>query len=417
MFSFLKSKKNSPELLNICLVAYKFPILGRATDIGFLWPIAKGLAQIGHQVTIIAARSPLGKQEVVRDGVRAFYLFEGYPNWSHLTFEEAAYLKFLELHKDKPFHLVHSMDKTAFKIGRRKKYLKLPAIAYDVEATQMSQLFSILGMSQNTVGSLLSTGIAVVYKYLLTYLGGDRDLLQTADGIFVNSPQQRNFLERYYLYPDAKTYTVPYGMELGDLTARAEAEGLRKTHKIPDGSHLVLTISDMNEPQELTNILVAFERVAVKKPNSYLIIIGKGPGWTQIEAKMLNLALGSRVIMTGALKPEEISDWISVSDVFLSMSSRTTGFEPTMIEAMAQKKVIIGSEVSPIANIIEDGIDGFLIRPADTESLSSLLVELFSGFLPALEIGQKARDKVTNLFDTKKMIQTVEKSYREILLS
>jgi hypothetical protein len=403
-----------PDQLNICLVSYKFPILGRATDTGFLWPIARGLAQKGHSVTVIAARSPLGKQEVVRDGVRVFYLYEGFPNYSHLSFEEAAYRKFLELHKEKPFHLVHGMDRSAYRIGRRKRSLKLH-VAYDVGATQMSQIFSILGMTHETVGSLITTAVAVIYKFLTTYFGGDRDLLRTADGVFVTSPQQRIFLERYYLYPDYHTYTVPYGIELGDLSPRPESQELKAQAKIPEGAHVVLTITDMSEPQEMINVLRAFERVAVKKPNAYLVMIGNGPGWKQIEFEMLSLALGSRVIMTGALKPDEVSDWISIADVFLNMSSRTTGFEPTMIEAMAQKKVIIGSEVSPIANIVEDGQDGFLLRPADVDSLAQLLVELFSGSLPSIEIGQRARDKVTSIFDTKKMIQSVEEAYRKIL--
>jgi hypothetical protein len=99
----------------------------------------------------------------------------------------------------------------------------------------------------------------------------------------------------------------------------------------------------------------------------------------------------------------------------VNLSSRSTGFEPTQIEAMAQKKVIIGSEVSPISNVVEDGVDGFLIRPADTESLSNLLIEIFSGSLPSEEIGEKARQKVLEMFDTQKMILTVNNSYQKII--
>ena len=50
---FFKSKKAMPEKLNICFVAKKFPIMGRASEHGFLWPIAKGLAQKGHKVTVL----------------------------------------------------------------------------------------------------------------------------------------------------------------------------------------------------------------------------------------------------------------------------------------------------------------------------------------------------------------------------
>ena len=404
-----------PDQLNICLVAQRFPILGRATDHGFLWPIAKGLASRGHHVTAIAAKSPLGKQEVNRDGVRVLYLHEGFPNMSSLRFEEAVFRKFQELHKIQPFDLVHSIDYSGFKIGKYKYKLKV-AMAYDVEATQMAQLFSILGMAHETVKSLLATGIAVIYKFLTTYLTRDRELLSTADGVFVTSPQQRIFLERYYLYPDYHTYTAPYGIELGDLSPRPEATDLRKKFNIPESAHIVLTITDMNEPSEVINLLTGFERVAVKKPNSYMIIVGNGPHWKEIEYSLYQLAIGSRVFMTGALSSEEISDWISTAEVYVNLSSRTTGFEPSMIEAMAQKKVIIGSEVSPIANIVEDGLDGFLIRPADTQALSHLLIEIFSGTLPAQEIGQRARDRVINLFDTKKMINAIEDAYRKILL-
>lgn len=410
------AKIKVPDQLNICLMAQKFPILGRATDHGFLWPIAKGLASRGHKVTVIAAKSPLGKNEVLRDGVRVFYLHEGYPNLSQMPFEKAAYKKFFDLHSVEPFHLVHSIDRSARLIAHNREKLNV-AVAYDVEATQMSQIFSILGMTQESVSNFLSTGVAVVYKFLSTYFGGDRELLSDADGIFVTSPQQRIFLERYYLYPDFHTYTVPYGIELGNLAARPEAQGLKKQLKLSENSQVVVTLSDMTEPQEVINLLIAFEKVAIKKPNAHMIIIGNGPGWNEIEYQMLSLALGSRVIMTGALKADDITDYITISDVFVNLSSRSTGFEPSMIEAMAQKKVIVGSEVSPIAHIVEDGRDGFLLRPADTDSLSHLLIDIFSGSLPITDIGERAREKVINLFDTRKMVHSIEEAYRKILLN
>jgi glycosyltransferase involved in cell wall biosynthesis len=396
--------------LNICIVAHRFPILGRATDHGFLWPIAKGLILKGHKVTAIASHSPLGKSEVTRDGVRVFYLNDGATPFSGLQFEEGVFRKFQELHRDEKFDLIHSIDRSGFRIGKHKKRFGV-SVVYDVEATQMAQLFSIIGMARESARSLITTGVALLYKYLTTFFGGDRELLATANGVFVTSPQQRIFLERYYLFPDIKTFTAPYGIELGDLAPRPEALEIRSKLKIPATAHIVLTITDMAEPQEVINLLKGFERVAVKKPNSYMVIIGNGPGFKEIEYNLYQLALGSRVFMVGTLSPDEISDWIATSEVYVNLSSRTTGFEPTMIEAMAQRKVIIGSEVSPIANVVEDGVDGFLIRPADSDSLSHLLIEIFSGLLASADIGQRARDRVMDLFDSKKMINAIEEAY------
>lgn len=412
----MKKKKALPESLNICLVSNRFQILSRSTDAGFLWPIARGLAKQGHKVTVISTKSPIGKAEINRDGVRTFYLQESGSSFKNLKFEEAALRKFIELHKNEPFHILHSLDNSGRRIARRKEEFKV-AVAYDAEATQMSQLFSILGMSQETLGSLITTAVAVTYKFLTTYFGTDRKLLKTADGVFVNNPQQRIILERYYLYPDFHIYTVPYGMELGDLSPKEESVEYRKKWNLSSNAHVVVTISDMTEIRELQNLLRSFEKVAVKKPNAYLIIVGNGPYFKQVEFEMLNLALGNRVILPGALSSRDLIEFILMADVYVDMSSRSTGFEASLIEAMAQKKVIIGSEVSPIANVVEDGVDGFLLRPADIESLASLLIEIFSGTMPAEEIGDKARQKVIDLFDTQKMIRSVLDAYRKILLN
>ncbi len=410
------SKKSLPSQLNICLVASKFPILGRASDHGFLWPIAKGLAKLGHKVTVIAGKSPLGKAEVIRDGVRTFFLYEGFPNYSALKFEDAVFEKFVQLHAEEPFDIVHSIDASAYKIAKNKKHFHV-AVAYDVDATQMSQIFSILAMSQETISSLLVTGFALAYKYLSTYLGFDRKLLATANGIFVTSPQQRLMLERYYLYPDYHIYSVPYGIELSDLSERPEVEPLRQKLQLPESAKVVVTISDMTQITEVANLVEAFERVAVKISNAYLIIVGNGPKWKEIEFTILNRALGRRVLMVGAVKTQELVDYIAVADVFVNMSSRTTGFEPSILEAMAQKKVIIGSEVSAVANIVEDGQDGFLLRPADIQSLSYLLIDIFSGQISVMEVGEKARAKVIHLFDTTQMVQAVVSAYYKVLLS
>lgn len=406
--------KKDKKLLKICIISRRFQIQSRSSDHGFLWSIAKGLALLGHQVTVISYSSPMNQFKIERDQVTSYFLNDEGSKYKRTSFEESVYQHFLELHKLQAFDLVHSLDSSGIKIAKNKKSLKV-AFAFDVEATQMSQIFAILGMRQETLGGLLTTAFALLYKFLTTYWGGDREVLKYADGIFVTHPQQRIMLERYYLYPDFHIYSVPYGIEVGDLTPKEKSLELKKALNLPETSHIAVTISDMTDYIELKNILMAFEKVATKKPNSYMIIVGNGPLYSKIEYLVLSLALGNRVILTGALKNTEVLDYIVISDTYVNLSSRSTGFEPTQIEAMAQKKVIIGSEVSPISNVVEDGVDGFLIRPADTESLSNLLIEIFSGSLPSEEIGEKARQKVLEMFDTQKMILTVNNSYQKII--
>ena len=403
-----------PEKMNICIVAAKLPIVGRAAQHSFLWPIAKGLTAKGHHVTVISSKSPLSRYEFERFGVQVYFIKEKDSPYKHLNFAKGAKRAFEDFHSQNSFHLVHSIDANGYKIAKHKKSYNV-ATAFDVGATQMSQLFSILAMAQETLGSQLSTSLAMAYKFLTTYYGGDRNLLKKADGVFVSSPQQRIVLERYYLYPDARTYTIPYGIELGDLSAEHDNDTLKESLGIPKESPTVVTISDMSEFGEVRNLLHSFQKVATKKPSARLIIVGNGPLFKEIEYETLTLALGSKVILTGAVSHADLPSYISLADVFVNLSSRTSGFEPSIIEAMAQKKVVIGSEVSPISNIVEDGVDGFLIRPADTPFLSSLLMEIFTHQLPTPKIGKNAREKVLKLFDATRMIDQLIEAYQKIM--
>jgi glycosyltransferase involved in cell wall biosynthesis len=342
-----KKKRDFPRRYNVCVISRKFPIVARAAENSFLWPIARGIADKGHKVTVLTTESPQKVPRLESDGVIVYFLSEEGHNNRGLGFTRAVEQKFLELHEREPFDIVHSVDSSALRVLRRKKELQV-ALALDVKATQMAQLFSIVGMAQETLRSLLRAAIAVSYKYLRTYLGTDRKLLKKADGVIVTSPRQRLVLERYYFYPDAKIHTVPYGVEIGDLSKREKSKDLKEELAIPDGGHTIVTITDMMEIGEIRNLLYAFEKVVIKKPDTRLIIVGHGPLRKKIEFEMYSLALGNKVILTGAVSNVKISDYIALADIFVNISSRTTGFEASVIEAMAQKKVIIGSEVSAL---------------------------------------------------------------------
>ncbi len=331
-----------------------------------------------------------------------------------LRFPDAAHKKFIQLHQEKPFDLVHSLDESAAKIGRHKKNFQV-AVAYDVEAIRMAELFSTLIENDGSLNSQIKTFSKLIFKFFRNYFLHDRALLETADGVFTTTPQQRMLLERYYLYPDYHTYTVPYGINLGDLTPKSESGSYKLKLQIPDDAEIILAISNFSNSFELRPLLKAFEKIVLKNSNTYLIILGNGPRWKDVEYQMLKLVLGSRVLMPGQVDAEEVINSILASTIYVDLSSQSTGLEPSLIEAMAQKKVVIGSELSPISEVIEDGKDGFLVRPADDQTLSELLDQILQSKENYLQIGEAARLKVLKVFNRQKMIDTLLTSYEQIL--
>ncbi len=402
-----------PESLNICLIADRFPVIGQTPIRGFIAPIALGLVRAGHKVSVIAWDNAIGVQEVEQEGIKTYFVCGPNPQRKDL-FPQRIQQKFLELHNKDPFHLIHSLTPSASLLGSQKKKLGV-ATAYDITATSLSEMFSIMGMAETTVSSQLKTAYKVVRHFLKTYFLKDRALLSHADGIFVHSEQQKLALERYYLFPEKKTYSIPYGIEIQDLSERQGSEQLRTKLNISRSSKVVVTVSDMVEKMDVVNLLRAFQLVAIKKPTARLIIVGHGPAFNEIEFEMLNLALGSHVVLVGQIPNYEISSYIDLADVFVNISGRITGYDPNLLEAMIQKKIIVGSEVSALSTLVEDGVDGYLIRPADVMALSQILMGLFLGQIHAEVMGENARNKAINMFDTKKMISETLSAYESIL--
>jgi 1,2-diacylglycerol 3-alpha-glucosyltransferase len=405
-----------PDKLNIAIIAPRFPIIGQTSVHGFMWPILRKLAQKGHRITVFTWESSLGEPTIVQDGVTLQFVSDQTKVKNFKEFPRLCYDIFMREHQKNPFHLMHSLTRDGLLIARKRKQLKL-ATAFDVQATTMADLFSFMGMAEENAISKILYGLHISYTFLKNYLKKDQKLLACADGMFVTSAQQKIILERYYLYPMTKIHTIPYSLDLTDLSERQKSETLRKKLNIPLNCKVALVISDMTEKFEMIHILRAFQKVAVKKTNTRLIVVGAGPYFKPIEFEMLNLALGSKVIFVGSIPSYEIPDYIDLADVYINLSSRSVGFESNTFEAMAQQKVVIGSEVSSLANIIENTKDGFLIRPADTNSLCELMIDIFSQDGNYQQIGEQARQKVLSLFDLKKLVEQTENAYIETLFA
>jgi glycosyltransferase involved in cell wall biosynthesis len=63
---------------------------------------------------------------------------------------------------------------------------------------------------------------------------------------------------------------------------------------------------------------------------------------------------------------------------FLVLPSRSEGMGRVVVEALARGRPVLGARVGGIRDLIEDGVNGVLVAPGDTEALAAALVELLS---------------------------------------
>jgi glycosyltransferase involved in cell wall biosynthesis len=73
--------------------------------------------------------------------------------------------------------------------------------------------------------------------------------------------------------------------------------------------------------------------------------------------------------------------------------SLTESFGLTIAEAMAAGRPVVASEVGGVAEIVDEGLTGFLVPPNDPESLARRIIDVLSDAQRAAAMGAAGRQK------------------------
>jgi len=121
------------------------------------------------------------------------------------------------------------------------------------------------------------------------------------------------------------------------------------------------------------NLLLAFRILLDRGFNAELTIVGDGPAKEELVYWIHALGLDHSVRLPGKLPYEEFSRLMKNSHAFVQ-SSVAEGFSNATAEAMALGLPVFATDVGGTAEIIQDGVNGFLLDPFKPETWWEKLV-------------------------------------------
>ncbi len=397
---------------HVCFVGKNFPLMSEVLDQTNIWPIAEKLSEMGVSVSIVAYKAPSNKVTVRHKNTTIHFVTSRSNFLSKEDFPKAALKKLKAIHNAHKIDHVHSLDTPLRKF---KSFLSpyKPSLSYGVQVSKMEEMFSLLSVDESLTG-LLTSNLLNPIIFLKKYFFKDYFTLREAQGILVSSPKQALSLERYYLYPPNRIFKIPLDSYVSDLVLRKKSEKLLTQFNLTLSTPIIATSFSMQKLDELFYLLDVFEEIALIHPKAKLLIIGDSPYFKDVQRTVLLKALDSRVIFTKNVPKSQLSDYISLSDIFINISYATSGFGPTLIEAMAQEKIIIGSEFSPISSIIDNGKNGFLIRPGETAQCVNLIDQVFTESIDVENISKHAREDIKKILNRDKLTEKTLKAFKKI---
>jgi len=228
-----------------------------------------------------------------------------------------------------------------------------------------------------------------------------RNLIKMSAGAIVFSDgEARSLLKRY---TGTKLYVLPNAIPTDNIP-ETERDSAEKT---------IIFFGRLHESKGLAHIIDAMRVLKGQGFKFKYVCYGDGPEKQSFIAGMTAI-LGDKFSFRGVAKGAAKWKALSEADIFFQ-PSRDEGLPLALLEAMAAGCVPVMSASGAVADVIEDGRNGFLIEAGNTIEtvgrLKMLLSESLNGWN---ELRDNARATVREKYDFTNYVERLRKIYGEI---
>jgi glycosyltransferase involved in cell wall biosynthesis len=125
------------------------------------------------------------------------------------------------------------------------------------------------------------------------------------------------------------------------------------------------------------------------------LIVGDGPLLTTVRRKIDTLGLSDKCVLIGH-RTDMLDVYASID--ILAISSFTEGLPNVLLEAFALGKPVVSTEVGGVTEVLEDGVNGFIVSPGDAQTLADRLLRLLQNPKLAASMGRHGRSTIEQRF-------------------
>jgi glycosyltransferase involved in cell wall biosynthesis len=142
-----------------------------------------------------------------------------------------------------------------------------------------------------------------------------------------------------------------------------------------------------------------------------LVMVGDGPLRLDVETEIKKQQIEDRVTLTGWVTPDEVIDWLAKSDI-LFMPSLSEGLPVVGVQAIAMGVAIVAGRAGGFVDLVEAGVNGFLVNGNHTDAGVAEIRDLFSNPEKLVSF-RKASRRIAQRFDIQEIVNSYDQVLRE----
>lgn len=286
-------------------------------------------------------------------------------------------------------------------IATWKIYRFLKAEQIDVLICNLNKDVRVAGLAARFAGhtvvlarhGILLAGKKWKHKVTLTNL---------ADGIITNSTTIRDAYQNYGWFPDGFVRVIYNG--IADKST-VVAHDFSKDYP---GKTVIFSSGRLAEQKGFDDLITAFAQVHARRPETVLVIAGKGKLEQDLRQLASRLGVGESVHLIGFL---DNPDPFTKGCHLFVLSSLFEGMPNVVMEAMALGKPAIATDVNGARELMGD--TGWIVPPKNPGILAQTILKVLSDPTAMEQAGKAGLDRVKGHFTIPAMVSQLEQFFQE----
>ena len=215
--------------------------------------------------------------------------------------------------------------------------------------------------------------------------------------------------------PEEKVTVIPNAVDVDEFNAAAPDAALKRTLGL-EGADVLGFIGSFYAYEGLALLLSAFAEILRHSPNAKILLVGGGSQEPALRALATKFA--GRIVMPGRVPHHAVRRYYDLIDVLIyprlpmRLTDLVTPLKP--LEAMAQGRLVLASNVGGHRELIKDGETGILFEANDEQDLVRKVVSLLATRERWPEMKKRAREFVERERNWRKSVARYRKIYEAL---
>jgi PEP-CTERM/exosortase A-associated glycosyltransferase len=182
--------------------------------------------------------------------------------------------------------------------------------------------------------------------------------------------------------PARKLTVIPNAVNIDDFSVGGARDAALAAQLGLEGKQVLGFIGSFYAYEGLNVLLKAAPAMLAANPDIRILLVGGGPQDAALKAQAKELGIESHVIFTGRVPHDQVPRYYDLIDVLvyprlkMRLTDLVTPLKP--LEAMAQGRLLVASDVGGHKELIADGETGVLFAAGDAQALAQKVLALLA---------------------------------------